>query len=218
MCHGHPHYHKCQHTSVKWLYCPEAIFDLDTGYETPCSNPIYSTPQPSNSDCPLQNCHFKSLRGTWTCCDCGHTNSQGWCEGNMSLEKSRGYNIPDPWTPIGLEPVGWQICGHGCCHSCSRNVSSRGSTPEMSFSDIRKGKGSRKLGPTRASHKRGYGYEYIPFPMVHEEGTGSSSPSSSGSPITNHDSGFDVGLDFSSKKSKPSSGNKKKAQRRSHHH
>jgi hypothetical protein len=119
MCHGHPHYHKCQHTSVKWLYCPEAIFDLDTGYETPCSNPIYSTPQLSHSDCPLQNCHFKALRGSWTCCKCGHsTNTLGWCSGKRTDLTSIGDGY---WNPIDLEPRGWQTCGHGCCNMCSRN-------------------------------------------------------------------------------------------------
>jgi hypothetical protein len=117
MCHGHPHYHKCQHTSVKWLYCPEAAFDLETGYEAPCSNPIYSTPQPSSADCPLQNCHYKTLRGSWTCCQCGYdTNSQGWCNG-----KSHDPRLGRPWAPMGLEPAAWQTCGHGCCGKCTRN-------------------------------------------------------------------------------------------------
>ncbi|KAK7959001.1 uncharacterized protein PG986_003855 [Apiospora aurea] len=116
MCHGHPHYHTCHHTSVKWLYCPEAMFDLETGYETPCSNPIYSTPQLASSECPLQNCLFKQLKGDrWTCCRCGHNaNKEGWCVGKI--------NHPfGSWTPRGLEPQNWQTCGHGYCGKCSRD-------------------------------------------------------------------------------------------------
>lgn len=211
MCHGHPHYHTCQHTSVKWLYCPEAVFDLDTGYETPCSNPIYSTPQPSNADCPLQNCHFKTLRGSWTCCKCGtDTNTQGWCSGMTN-------RLGNAWAPRGLEPSAWQTCGHGCCSKCTRNTSSRGSTPEMSI-EIRKGKSSRKSRFTsRSSHK------HVEFggtlSMVHEEeeqsATSSNSGSSSGS-SGSKSSGFDVSLEYPAKKSKPSSG-KKKGSRRHHH-
>lgn len=114
MCHGHPHYHTCHHTSVKWLYCPEAMFDLETGYETPCSNPIYSTPQLASSECPLQNCLFKQLKGDrWTCCRCGHNaNKEGWCVGKI--------NHPfGSWTPRGLEPQSWQTCGHGYCSKCN---------------------------------------------------------------------------------------------------
>lgn len=115
MCHGHPHYHLCSHTSTKWLYCPEANFDLNTGHETPCQNPIFSTMQPSNTDCPLSNCHYKALRGSWTCCKCGHNaNNKGWCEGITD-------NLDGSWDPVGMEPKGWQTCGHGCCDDCGSN-------------------------------------------------------------------------------------------------
>lgn len=116
MCHGHPHYHSCSHTSLKWLYCPEAVFDLETGYEAPCANPIYSSPQPSSSDCPLQHCHFKALRGNnWTCCQCGNnTNTKGWCTGTSN----DGGDWPES---LGMEPQQWHTCGHGCCNNCSRN-------------------------------------------------------------------------------------------------
>lgn len=112
MCHGHPHYHPCSHTSVKWLYCPEAMFDLDTGYETPCSNPIYSTPQPTNIDCPLQNCNFKALMGSWNCCVCGKgPNTQGWCT-------ALGRRMD--WNPLTGKVEDMEVpCGHGCCSSCS---------------------------------------------------------------------------------------------------
>lgn len=119
MCHGHPHYHECQHTSVKWLYCPDAKFDLETGYETPCANPIYSAPQPSTLACPLQNCHYKTMRGTWTCCQCGHdANTQGWCDGQT-------YDPRGHWLPVGCPPSDSQTCGHGCCSKCIGN----GATP-----------------------------------------------------------------------------------------
>lgn len=113
MCHGHPHYHPCSHTSVKWLYCPEAIFDLSTGYETPCANPIYSTAQPVNSDCPLKNCNFKALKGSWNCCVCGQgPNTQGWC-----TAATRAMN----WDPVMKRMENMDVpCGHGCCSQCSR--------------------------------------------------------------------------------------------------
>lgn len=112
MCHGHPHYHPCSHTSVKWLYCPEAMFDLDTGYETPCSNPIYSTPQPTNVDCPLQNCNFKALMGSWNCCVCRKgPNTQGWCTALVHRMD---------WNPLTGQVEDMEVpCGHGCCSSCS---------------------------------------------------------------------------------------------------
>ncbi|KAI1800436.1 hypothetical protein F4811DRAFT_556804 [Daldinia bambusicola] len=138
MCHGHPHYHPCSHTSVKWLYCPEAMFDLDTGYETPCSNPIYSTPQPTNVDCPLQNCNFKALMGSWNCCVCGKgPNTQGWC---TSLGRRTD------WNPLTRKVEEMEMPS-----------TSRGASPEISFAEVRKSKSSRKAHNTgRGSiHKRG---------------------------------------------------------------
>ncbi|KAI2607815.1 hypothetical protein GGR54DRAFT_643903 [Hypoxylon sp. NC1633] len=155
MCHGHPHYHPCSHTSVKWLYCPEAIFDLDTGYETPCSNPIYSTPQPTNVDCPLQNCNFKALMGNWNCCVCGKgPNAQGWC---TSLSRRMD------WNPLTGNVEDMEVaCGHGCCSSCSPSLTSRGTSPEISFVDVRKGKGSRKAHSTArgSGQRRSTAYDF----------------------------------------------------------
>ncbi|KAI1368119.1 hypothetical protein F5Y08DRAFT_296593 [Xylaria arbuscula] len=113
MCHGHPHYHPCSHTSVKWLYCPEANFDLSTGYEAPCANPIYSTAQPVKTDCPLKNCNFKALKGSWNCCVCGQgPNTQGWC--------TVVRRVVD-WNPLTKTRENMDVtCGHGCCDRCSR--------------------------------------------------------------------------------------------------
>ncbi|KAI0598940.1 hypothetical protein F4775DRAFT_583597 [Biscogniauxia sp. FL1348] len=197
MCHGHPHYHSCSHTSVKWLYCPEAIFDLDTGYETPCSNPIYSKPQPTTLDCPLQNCCFKTLRGSWNCCVCGKgPNTQGWC---TVLRHRVDFN------PLTGRVENMELpCGHGCCSKC-----------KMSFTEIRKGKSSRKAyGSTRSSaNKRGPAYELGGdiSPVVEEEQAASSSTTSNlrGSRKSGHD-------DHPSKKPKGSS-SKKRSQKSRHY-
>ena len=113
MCHGHPHQHACSHTSIKWLYCPEAIFDLDTGYEEHCSNPIYSTIQPTNADCPLQHCYYKAVRGSWNCCKCGQgPNTLGWC--TMPVQEAGQNDLTGETQLIGEQ------CNHGCCKRCTR--------------------------------------------------------------------------------------------------
>lgn len=113
MCHGHPHYHPCSHTSVKWLYCPEAKYDMTTGYEAPCGNPIYSAVQSTNVNCPLQNCNFKKLKGSWNCCVCNKgPNSQGWCTVPRSVQD---------WNPLTRRYEVMEMpCGHGCCSNCTR--------------------------------------------------------------------------------------------------
>ncbi|KAK8036102.1 hypothetical protein PG993_008716 [Apiospora rasikravindrae] len=214
MCHGHPHYHTCHHTSVKWLYCPEAMFDLETGYETPCSNPIYSTPQLASSECPLQNCLFKQLKGDrWTCCRCGHNaNKEGWCVGKI--------NHPfGSWTPRGLEPQNWQTCGHGYCGKCSRDLSSsRAGTPIEQVVEQRKGRSGRKSGfhyPRSShvhAHKRGLGDDYGGTYTVEEYVL---SPVA-GSARTSKASSLDPGHDASHRKTITSSREKKKG-RRTHH-
>ncbi|KAK8869417.1 HOOK domain containing protein [Apiospora arundinis] len=157
MCHGHPHYHTCHHTSVKWLYCPEAMFDLETGYETPCSATIYSTPQLASNECPLHNCQLKQLKGdSWACCRCGHNaNKEGWCVGKI--------NHPfGSWTPRGLEPQNWQTCGHGYCSMCNRDLSSyRAGTPTKQASEQRKGKNGRKRGSGAALTKEKHEWLHV---------------------------------------------------------
>ncbi|KAI0828762.1 hypothetical protein F5Y06DRAFT_222454 [Hypoxylon sp. FL0890] len=215
MCHGHPHYHPCSHTSVKWLYCPEAIFDLDTGYETPCSNPIYSTPQPTNVDCPLQNCNFKALMGSWNCCICGEgPNTQGWC---TALSRRMD------WNPLTGKVEDMEVpCGHGCCSSCSPNSTSRGASPEISFADVRKSKSSRKAHTSgRGSvHKRGTAYDFshsnTSCPSVPEEDeqvtlSAASSSSSRGSRRSSHDT------NEYSKKPKAQNAKKRSYKGRGHH-
>ncbi|KAI1499555.1 hypothetical protein F5X99DRAFT_273194 [Biscogniauxia marginata] len=209
MCHGHPHYHPCSHTSVKWLYCPEAIFDLDTGYETPCSNPIYSKPQPTTLDCPLQNCNFKVLKGSWNCCVCGKgPNTQGWC---TMLRHRVDFN------PLTGRVENMELpCGHGCCSMCSGSSASRSSSPEMSFSEVRKGKSSRKAyGSSRSSaNKRSPAYELggDMSPVAEEEQAASSSaaPNPRGSRKPGHE-------DHQSKRPKGSSSKKKSQKSRGHH-
>ncbi|KAK8118042.1 uncharacterized protein PG998_006323 [Apiospora kogelbergensis] len=207
MCHGHPHYHTCHHTSVKWLYCPEAMFDLETGYETPCSNPIYSTPQLASGECPLQNCLFKQLKGDrWTCCRCGHgTNKEGWCVGKI--------NHPfGSWSPRGLEPQTWQTCGHGYCSKCSRDC-----TPTEQVGEQRKGKSGRKSGyhHSRSSHphKRAMVADYgASLPVLDEYMSSPVVGSSRGAEVS---SVVDLGNDASQRKVKSAA--KKRGQRRTHH-
>ena len=125
MCHGHPHFHPCSHTSVKWLYCPEAKYDMTTGYEAPCGNPIYSTMQTTNVNCPLQNCNFKKLKGNWNCCVCNKgPNTQGWCTVPRSVQD---------WNPITRRyEVMETACGHGCCSNCTlARKSPRSNSPAL---------------------------------------------------------------------------------------
>ncbi|KAH9884275.1 hypothetical protein F4778DRAFT_800235 [Xylariomycetidae sp. FL2044] len=228
MCHGHPHHHPCQHTSVKWLYCPEAVFDLETGYETPCSNPIYSTPQPTNVDCPLSNCHFSALRGSWTCCKCGSgPNTQGWCN---ALSQQVVYN------PMTRNNELMELsCGHGCCSKCNRTPASGSASPEISFSDMRKGKVGRKShGTSRSStHKRNPTYDYggkystTTTTTMTTEGSGkntatstsasSSAPSGTHSSRGSRKSGYDASYETGSKKTKSTS-SKIKSHKSRHHH
>ncbi|KAI0403353.1 hypothetical protein F4802DRAFT_293757 [Xylaria palmicola] len=206
MCHGHPHYHPCSHTSVKWLYCPEAIFDLSTGYETPCGNPIYSTAQPVNSDCPLQNCNFKALKGSWMCCICGQgPNTQGWCTApKLALN----------WNPVTQMMENMDVpCGHGCCSGCSRYQSSRGSSPDISFAEVRKTRTSRKGNSRSSGLRRQSTYDFNgSFSAVMQE----DKMATTTSPTTAHNSrvprkaAYDAGVDFLTMKTKSSSGGKKK--------
>ncbi|KAI0427241.1 hypothetical protein F5Y09DRAFT_333513 [Xylaria sp. FL1042] len=207
MCHGHPHFHPCSHTSVKWLYCPEANFDLSTGYGAPCANPIYSTAQPVKTDCPLKNCNFKALKGSWSCCVCGQgPNTQGWCtvlRGAMS------------WNPLTQRMENMDVpCGHGCCGKCSRYPSSRGSTPEMSFAEVRKGRSSRKShGSNRNSgHRRPSAYDFggSVSAVVENEESAATTSSVAHSSRGSRKSTCDTNVDYLTKKTKVSSSGKKK--------
>jgi hypothetical protein len=113
MCHGHPYQHKCSHTSVKWLYCPDAQFDLETGYGSPCSRPVYSARQYSTASCPLQRCYFEELNGNWICCRCQDANTQGWCNNKVKAKQVNEYDH--------LGTIEWETCGHGCCEHCTEN-------------------------------------------------------------------------------------------------
>jgi len=118
MCHGHPQRHSCAHQSVIWHYCPAALIDLETGYETPCPNITFAASQPSTASCPLANCDFRNTGGgEWICCQCRGQNNSGWCI-NMS---------PDPkWerNPLTNEWEWIDKCDHGCCRSCIKDCKS----------------------------------------------------------------------------------------------
>lgn len=111
MCRGHPHTHPCSHTSIAWDYCPDAQLDLDAAYDSPCADISFAPSRPTASVCPLQNCQFKDMGGSWTCCACGRgPNTQGWC--TMPTARLRR----DPET-FEVEAVA-ATCDHGCCNNC----------------------------------------------------------------------------------------------------
>ncbi|KAH7141412.1 hypothetical protein B0J13DRAFT_58998 [Dactylonectria estremocensis] len=171
MCHGHPRHHPCAHTSINWHYCPSALIDLETGYETPCHKTTFAPAQPINADCPLQNCHFKDKGGSWTCCSCQQgPNTRGWC----TMPSSRLQMNPESFSLEEVEST----CDHGCCSKCIRYRSSRDSTPDMNFSEMKKGSASRKFGYESAakSHRRGSAFSLV---GGSPPATGQSSPSSS---------------------------------------
>ncbi|KAF4954437.1 hypothetical protein FGADI_5214 [Fusarium gaditjirri] len=180
MCHGHPRHHPCAHTSINWHYCPSALIDLETGYETPCSKISFAAAQPTTSDCPLQNCQFKSKGGSWTCCSCQQgPNTQGWCTMPMSR--------------MTMNPESFSV------ESVETTSSSRDASPEMTFSEIRKGSASRKFGYSSAtkSHRRGSAFS---LPASGEEST----PSPSTSKSSSASSGYKVGVEYTSSKAKSS--------------
>ncbi|KAH7211613.1 hypothetical protein DER44DRAFT_742191 [Fusarium oxysporum] len=192
MCHGHPRHHPCAHTSINWHYCPSALIDLETGYETPCSNTSFAAAQPTTSDCPLQNCQFKSKGGSWTCCSCQQgPNTQGWC----TMPMSRMAMNPESFSVESVETT----CDHGCCSKCVQYGSGRDASSEMTFSEIRKGSASRKFGYSSAtkSHRRGSAFS---LPASGDEST----PSPSTSKSSSASSGYKVGMDYTSSKTKSS--------------
>ncbi|KAK2737477.1 hypothetical protein CKAH01_07548 [Colletotrichum kahawae] len=173
MCHGHPRWHPCSHTSINWHYCPSALIDLETGVETPCTHLSYATAQPSNADCPLLNCQYKAMGGTWTCCQCGQgPNTQGWCTMPKPVQDSNGMSTEETKT-----------CDHGCCAECARYLPTRATNPDMTFSELRKGTASRKFGYSSAtrSHRRGSALSKINGLLPVEEDAEAFSTSTSGS-------------------------------------
>lgn len=113
MCHGHPRYHLCAHTSINWFYCPTALIDLETGYETPCSNVSFAPAQRSTLDCPLAHCDFKGKDGRWICCVCKQgPNAKGWCLMPMRHQRHNHDTLV-------LEEFE-TTCDHGCCKECQK--------------------------------------------------------------------------------------------------
>ncbi|KAL2268905.1 hypothetical protein VTJ83DRAFT_3751 [Remersonia thermophila] len=138
MCHGHPHNHPCGHQSVTWHYCPSAVIDLSTGYETPCQNITFAVSQSSSASCPLANCDFRHTYGEgWTCCQCGGRNGGGWCS-NMRPRQERNALTG------GLDWV--ERCDHGCCVSCAKDASC--GSEETYRKSGRKGKETRVRRPS----------------------------------------------------------------------
>ncbi|KAH8120815.1 hypothetical protein ACSS6W_009840 [Trichoderma asperelloides] len=147
MCHGHPRYHECAHTSLVWYYCPSAKIDLETGYETPCRNTTFAPAQSSSLSCPLKNCQFADKGGSWICCKCNQgPNTQGWCSTPLT-------DIQDD---MGSLRIGGdqRTCDHGCCDDCRRFGPSRSPSPERRVTDSRKGR-SRKYAYGTSSRNAG---------------------------------------------------------------
>jgi hypothetical protein len=155
MCHGHPRNHPCSHASVHWHYCPSAVIDLATGYESPCQNQSFAKSQQSNADCPLAHCSWGNLGGSWICCACGRgPNTLGWCTTPVVRERT------DPAT---LERVPrTETCDHGCCERCLSTDDSI-SLPDTVIPELKKpsSKASARAARSRPAYsKAGYDYYY----------------------------------------------------------
>ncbi|EHK49483.1 hypothetical protein TRIATDRAFT_189580 [Trichoderma atroviride IMI 206040] len=177
MCHGHPRYHECAHTSLVWYYCPSAKIDLETGYETPCRNATFAPAQSSSLSCPLKNCQFAYKGGSWICCKCNQgPNTQGWCSTPLA-------DTPDD---LGSLRIGsdQRTCDHGCCDDCRRFVT-----------ESRKGR-SRKY--TYGTSSRNHGCD-TPYAMM--KGLSLDKTSESGSAAVSSSS---CSYDYRSKKLKSS--------------
>ena len=123
MCYGHPHTHPCSHTSIAWDYCASAPLDLATGYESPCADLSFAAAQPTAAGCPLQNCRFGSMGGSWQCCACGRgPNTRGWC----TMPTARLRRDPETFEVEAVEAT----CDHGCCSNCTQY----GKLPSWHFS------------------------------------------------------------------------------------
>lgn len=218
MCHGHPRYHPCGHSSLVWYYCPSALIDLETGYETPCRNVSFAPAQSSNLDCPLQNCFFGEKGGSWICCQCKQgPNNQGWCTTPAAGIETASIEY--------LVEEDQKTCDHGCCDQCAkfgkfkilgkanmmimltRHVMAGPSpspSPERRFPDVRKG-GSKKLGygVSSRSQQRGSPFSLIggsALEKAKEHGSTTASASSSGQGSAK----YKIEVDYRSKKSKSS--------------
>ncbi|KAK5996135.1 hypothetical protein PT974_04563 [Cladobotryum mycophilum] len=147
MCHGHPRYHPCSHTSLNWYYCPSASIDLETGYENPCRNVSFAPAQSSHLSCPLQHCYFSDKEGSWICCMCNQgPNTRGWC----ATPIVGGDDDMDSY-----KQEGQKTCDHGCCDNCLRADPSPSPPPEKRRRDIRKAASkSRKCGHKSSSSQR----------------------------------------------------------------
>jgi hypothetical protein len=218
MCHGHPRYHACAHTSLIWYYCPSAKIDLETGYETPCRNATFAPAQSSSLSCPLKNCQFADKGGSWVCCKCNQgPNTQGWCSTPMT-------DIQDDLDALSLGGD-QRTCDHGCCDDCKRfgklvdiesnpagaNVyiigPSRSPSPEKRVVETRKGR-SRKYayGTSSRSHR-------CESPYALMKGLSLDKSSESGSTAASASSSSSSSYDYRSKKSKPSKKNHKSKSR-----
>ncbi|KKA30146.1 hypothetical protein TD95_002791 [Thielaviopsis punctulata] len=146
MCHGIPRSHPCSHSSVSWSYCPASAIDLKTGYETPCSKTSFARLQATATDCPLRNCAFSELGGSWTCCMCRNgPNQQGWC--NFAVCKYVQNQ------ELQCAEMVETTCGHGCCENCNPSQSRANIT--KSAEGQSKSKSKSKSSSSSSSHKSG---------------------------------------------------------------
>ncbi|KAM0199377.1 hypothetical protein ACHAPI_003129 [Fusarium lateritium] len=109
-----------------------------------------------------------------------------------------------PLSRLSMNPESFSVesvettCDHGCCSKCVQYGSSRDASPEMTFSEMRKGSASRKFGYSSAtkSHRRG---SALSSPVSDE-----STPSPSTSKSSSGSSGYKLGLEYTSSKTKSS--------------
>ncbi|KAK0383879.1 hypothetical protein NLU13_7971 [Sarocladium strictum] len=110
MCHAHPRYHPCNHTSMSWFFCATASCDLKQGTSEPCSDTRLGLDQSVKMDCPLKACKFKQKGPEWICCLCHQgPNTKGWC----TMPKGG-----DRWSSSAHGNNDVTTCDHGCCEDC----------------------------------------------------------------------------------------------------
>lgn len=111
MCKGEPRLHGCGHTSIKWSYCRHSTFDVTSRRTEPCNDTEFGDTRQGRTECPLENCAFRSKGGRWVCCQCRQgPNTGGWClQPVQRMETGKRSGTREETTAT---------CDHGCCDTC----------------------------------------------------------------------------------------------------